>query len=87
MCRLYTHICADSQTCSPCRELREKDIARLQANLDDLAAKEKRGLTKDQKEEREHAQKVLDFLQTGTDVRYSCLFLSPMPTQRSNNRY
>ena len=53
----------------PWRELRAKDIARVQANLEDLTAKEKRGLSKEQKEEKEHAQKVLEFLEGGTDIR------------------
>lgn len=52
-----------------CSELRAKDIARVQANVDELDAREKRGLTKEQKEERDHARKVLDFLKEGTDVR------------------
>lgn len=66
------------------RELRQKDCARVQAVLDDLAAKEKRGLTKDQKEEREHAAKILEFLQTGTDVR--CLSSPQCCAQRGYER-
>lgn len=42
----------------------------MQANVDDLDTREKRGLTKEQKEERDHARKVLDFLKEGHDVRY-----------------
>ena len=41
----------------------------MQANVDELDTREKRGLTKEQKEEREHAKKVLEFLKEGTDVR------------------
>ena len=52
-----------------CRELRAKDISRVQANVDELDAREKRGLTKEQKEERDHARKVLEFLKEGQDVR------------------
>lgn len=51
------------------RELRAKDIATIQRNVDELDAREKRGLTKDQKEERDHGRKVLEFLNEGTDVR------------------
>lgn len=53
-----------------CRELRAKDLERLTSFIEDLKAKEKRGLTKDQKEELACAQKVKDFLDTGVDVRY-----------------
>ena len=52
------------------RELRAKDLERLTSFIDDLKAREKRGLTKDQKEELACAQKVKDFLDTGVDVRY-----------------
>lgn len=52
------------------RELRAKDLERLNAFVDDLKAKEKRGLTKEQKEELVCAQKVKDFLDTGVDVRF-----------------
>ena len=60
-----------------CSELRAKDIALIQKNVDELDAREKRGLTKEQKEERDHARKVLDFLNEGTDVRLvSCPWTS-----------
>ena len=51
------------------RELRAKDLERLNNFVDDLKAKEKRGLSKEQKEELACAEKVRDFVQTGTDVR------------------
>ena len=51
------------------RELRAKDLERLNTFIDDLKAKEKRGLTKDQKEDLAAAQKVKDFVETGVDVR------------------
>lgn len=52
-----------------CRELRAKDLERLTNFIDDLKSKEKRGLTKEQKEDLVCAQKVKDFLETGVDVR------------------
>ena len=51
------------------RELRAKDMERLNNFVDDPKAKEKRGLSKEQKEELACAEKVRDFVQTGTDVR------------------
>ena len=57
------------------RELRAKDLERLNNFVDDLKAKEKRGLSKEQKEELACAEKVRDFVQTGTDVR--CLSDNP----------
>ena len=52
-----------------CRELRAKDLERLHAVVEELKAKEKRGLTKDQKEELATAEKIRDFVEAGTDVR------------------
>ncbi len=52
-----------------CRELRAKDLERLNNFVDDLKAKEKRGFSKEQKEELACAEKVRDFVQSGTDVR------------------
>lgn len=37
--------------------------------LDELKVKEKRGLTKEQKEEMACATKVKEFLETGVDIR------------------
>jgi len=51
------------------RELRAKDLERLNNFVDDLKAKEKRGFSKEQKEELACAEKVRDFVQGGTDVR------------------
>jgi hypothetical protein len=45
--------------------------------VDELDIREKRGLTKDQKEERDHGRKVLDFLKEGTDVRWEHPLLIP----------
>ena len=57
--------------CMHYRELRAKDIARVQDHVDDLDNKEKRQkLTKDQKEEQESGRKILEHLQGGQDVRY-----------------
>lgn len=44
-------------------------MERLTNFIDDLKAREKRGLTKDQKEDLACAQKIKDFLDTGVDVR------------------
>ena len=52
-----------------CSELRLKDIERVQKHLDGVKALEKRGLSKEQKEELVICQKVLDWLQSGKDVR------------------
>ena len=52
-----------------CSELRLKDIERVQKHLDSVKAMEKRGLSKEQKEELVICQKVLDWLQSGKDVR------------------
>ncbi|DBA72887.1 hypothetical protein WJX79_005798 [Trebouxia sp. C0005] len=51
-------------------ELRLKDIERVQKHLDGVKAMEKRGLSKEQKEELVICQKVLDWLQSGKDVRF-----------------
>ncbi|DBA99224.1 hypothetical protein WJX82_008597 [Trebouxia sp. C0006] len=51
-------------------ELRLKDIERVQKHLDGVKALEKRGLSKEQKEELVICQKVLDWLQSGKDVRF-----------------
>ena len=56
----------------PRRELRAKDLERLNAVVEELKAKEKRGLTKDQKEELATAEKMRDFVEAGTDVRCAC---------------
>ncbi len=52
-----------------CSELRLKDIERVQKHLDGVKSLEKRGLSKEQKEELVICQKVLDWLQSGKDVR------------------
>lgn len=52
-----------------CSELRLKDIERVQKHLDGVKALEKRGFTKEQKEELVICQKVLDWLNSGKDVR------------------
>lgn len=52
-----------------CSELRLKDIERVQKHLDGVKALEKRGLSKEQKEELVICQKVLDWLESGKDVR------------------
>ena len=52
-----------------CSELRLKDIERVQKHFEGVKALEKRGLSKDQKEELVICQKVLDWLQSGKDVR------------------
>ena len=54
---------------SRCSELRLKDIERVQKHFDGVKAMEKRGLSKEQKEELVICQKVLDWLQSGKDVR------------------
>jgi len=46
-------------------------MATIQRSVDELDNREKRGLTKDQKEERDHGRKVLEFLNEGTDVRWA----------------
>lgn len=51
------------------RELRAKDLERVNAVVEELKAREKRGLTKDQKEELAIAEKIRDFVEGGTDVR------------------
>ncbi|DBA95824.1 hypothetical protein WJX77_008189 [Trebouxia sp. C0004] len=51
-------------------ELRLKDIERVQKHLEGVKALEKRGLSKEQKEELVICQKVLDWLQSGKDVRF-----------------
>ena len=61
------------------RELRAKDLERLKNVVEELRAKEKKGLTKDQKEELAIALKVTEWVEGGTDVRWavigSCLLL------------
>ena len=52
------------------RELRAKDMERTEAFIADLRSKEKRGLTKEQKEELASAEKVEAWLKEGKDVRY-----------------
>ena len=52
-----------------CSELRLKDIERVQKHFEGVKAMEKRGLSKEQKEELVICQKVLDWLQSGKDVR------------------
>ena len=54
---------------SCCRELRAKDLERLKNVVEDLRAREKKGLTKDQKEELATALKVTEWVEGGTDVR------------------
>jgi hypothetical protein len=44
--------------------------------VDDLKAKEKRGFSKEQKEELACAEKVRDFVLEGKDVRYVLRFLT-----------
>lgn len=51
-------------------ELRLKDIERVQRHFEGVKAMEKRGLSKEQKEELVICQKVLDWLQSGKDVRF-----------------
>lgn len=64
-----------------CRELRTKDLERIQNIIDDLNSKVKRGLTKEQKEDLATAEKVKEWLDSGKDVRYklpsSSSLLSP----------
>lgn len=51
-------------------ELRLKDLERMSNSVNDLRAREKRPLfTKDMKEELTMSEKILEFLQGGTDVR------------------
>jgi hypothetical protein len=52
------------------RELRAKDLERLTNLIDELKVKEKRGLTKEQKEELACATHVKEFVETGVDVRW-----------------
>ena len=50
-------------------ELRTKDLERIGNFLDDLKAREKRGLTKDQKEDMAIAAKIDEWLKDDHDVR------------------
>ena len=52
--------------------------------VDDLKAKEKRGLSKEQKEELGCAEKVRDFVQTGTDVRSRSDYPAHVPLSESS---
>lgn len=61
--------CIRVDACVSCSELRLKDIERVQKHLDGVKALEKRGFTKEQKEELVICQKVLDWLNSGKDVR------------------
>ena len=69
----------DAESGACCRELRAKDLERLKNVVEDLRAKEKKGLTKDQKEELAIALKVTEWVEGGTDVRCAvmggCLLL------------
>ena len=51
-------------------------MERLNNFVDDLKAKEKRGFSKEQKEELASAEKVRDFVLEGKDVRYVLCFLT-----------
>ena len=53
-----------------CSELRLKDIERVTKQFESVKAVEKRGLSKEQKEELVICQKVLDWLNSGKDIRY-----------------
>ena len=57
-----------------CSELRLKDIERVTKQLDSVKALEKRGHSKEQKEELVICQKVLDWLESGKDIRYTFQF-------------
>ena len=61
--------CINFVVCFSCSELRLKDIERVQKHLDGVKALEKRGFTKEQKEELVICQKVLDWLNSGKDAR------------------
>lgn len=52
-----------------CSELRLKDIERVQKQFESVKALEKRGLSKEQKEELVICQKVLEWLESGKDIR------------------
>lgn len=70
VCHVYT-----CEVCEVCevgayRELRTKDLERIQNIIDDLNSKVKRGLTKEQKEDLATAEKVKEWLDSGKDVRY-----------------
>ena len=59
--------------CSACSELRLKDIERVSKHFEGVKALEKRGFTKEQKEELVICEKVLNWLQDGKDVRWAAL--------------
>ncbi|KAK9806229.1 hypothetical protein WJX72_006384 [[Myrmecia] bisecta] len=52
------------------QELRLKDIERVSNIIKDIEAMVKRGLTKEQKEDLACAQKVLEWLEAGKDIRF-----------------
>ena len=52
-----------------CSELRLKDIERVTKQFEAVKALEKRGLSKEQKEELVICQKVLEWLNSGKDIR------------------
>jgi hypothetical protein len=52
-----------------CSELRTKDLERITNVLDELNARVKRGLTKEQKEDMAIAEKVKEWLESGKDIR------------------
>ncbi|KAK9841583.1 hypothetical protein WJX74_008311 [Apatococcus lobatus] len=51
-------------------ELRSKDVERAENHIEGLKKFEKKGLTKEQKEELAIAERVLEWLQSGKDIRF-----------------
>ena len=62
-----------------CRELRAKDLERMEGLWADARAREKRKATKEVKEELETLGKIQDWLQSGNDVRCCLLRLRARP--------
>ena len=62
-----------AKPCCACSELRLKDIERVSKHFEGVKALEKRGFTKEQKEELVICEKVLNWLQDGKDVRWAAM--------------
>ena len=65
------HAMDSTNTAIFCSELRLKDIERVTKQFESVKALEKRGHSKEQKEEMVICQKVLDWLESGKDIRYT----------------
>ena len=70
-CASQSHGTSGLKTYTACSELRLKDIERVSKHFEGVKALEKRGFTKEQKEELVICEKVLNWLQDGKDVRWA----------------